>query len=248
MNSRILKLALLLALATGIMVPSAQAQFGTTQNGALTGGCPYAPVNGIDNLTGLIYGCANNHVWTDGHTAFLPFQGATATAITTANFTVLAGPGANQKISAGMLNQLGKTVHIHYSGLYTTAAASLLNAEVSLCTVNGCGSGTVVSPVGCVITTTNQANVLANGQFDVNCDFTTSAIGSAGTVMATSVGNFQLGTATSGALSPFAHLATGVSTAIDLTVDQFVAVQFKFTTSNAGNAATLLQANGGFIF
>jgi hypothetical protein len=168
------------------------------------------------------------------------YQGTTATSITTGNFTPLTGP-TTQKIPAGTAgaNLAGKTVVVRYGGVYTTGAASLLNTEVSLCTVAGCGSGTVVSPVGCVVTTTNQANVLANGQFDATCTFIVATTGAAATLMAKSTAAVNLGAATSAVLSVFGDLATALSAAVDLTVDEFVQPQFKFTTSNAGNAATL---------
>jgi hypothetical protein len=167
------------------------------------------------------------------------YQGTTATSVTTGNFTPLTGP-TTQKIPASAANAANKTVVVEYGGVYTNAAASLLNSQVSLCTVSGCGSGTVVSPAGCVVTTTNQANNLTNGQFKTRCTFITATTGAAGTLMASSVGSYNLGAATSAVLSSFADTATAVSAAVDLTVDEFVQPQFKFTTGNAGNSVTLM--------
>lgn len=234
MKNRILGIVAALAL---LAVPAAAQGFGQVSLAPLNGAnCNYAPTTAIDASTGVLYGCGNDHVYSDGHTLGT-FQGVTSTAITTGNFTVLTGP-TTIKIPAGKANFAGKTVRVKYRGVYTTGAASLLNTELSFCTIAGCASGTVVSPVGCVVISTNQANVLANGQFDGECMFTVAATGTSGTVMAKSSVSFQLGAATSAALSQFEDLATAVSTAIDLTVDEYLTLQFKFTTSNAGNAAT----------
>jgi hypothetical protein len=59
--------------------------------------------------------------------------------------------------------------------------------------------------------------------------------------MAKSHGWFNLGATTASAMSSFMDTATAVSAAVDLTQDEYVVPQFKFTTSNAGNAATLQQ-------
>jgi hypothetical protein len=235
MKSRILTIIAALALFACAEPAVAQYTSTTANQGSA---CGAAPGLGID-VDGFTYGCGNNstRLWTTGQRVVGIYQGTTATAITTGNFTPLTGP-TTQKIRAGTA-LAGRVVTVHYGGVYTTGAASLLNTEVSLCTVAGCGSGTVVSPTGCVVITTNQANVLANGQFDVTCTFIVATTGAAGTLMAKSTGAYQLGAATSAALSVFADLATALSSAVDLTVDEFVQPQFKFTTSNAGNSATL---------
>ncbi len=168
------------------------------------------------------------------------YQGTTSVPITTTSFTALAAAAADIAVPAGTVGKAGKRLRIHADGVYTTGAASLLNAEVMLCTVSGCASGTVVAPAGCAITSTNQANVLANGQFSLDCTLTSTAtVGAAGTFMAK--GNFgvQLGTATTAAISPFLDTAVAASAAVDETVQEFVNVAFKFSTSNAGNAAVL---------
>lgn len=236
MKSRIL--TIMAALALFACAEPAVAQFtSTTPNQGSA--CGAAPGFGID-VDGFTYGCGPNsaRLWTGSQRIIGIYQGTTATAITTGNFTPLLGP-TTQKIRAGTANTAGRLVTVRYGGVYTTGAASLLNTEVSLCTVALCASGTVVSPVGCVVTTTNQANVLANGQFYAECYFITATTGSAATLMAKSSGQYQLGSAVTAALSPFGDLATALSTAVDLTVDEFVQPQFKFTTSNAGNSATL---------
>lgn len=167
-----------------------------------------------------------------------PYQGTTSVGITDTAFHALIAAASDIKIPANTIAAAGKVVHVHGYGVYTNAAASLLNAEVMLCQVSGCATGTVVAPAGCAVVTTNQANNLANGQFEIECDLvSTSTVGASGTFMAKSHVCANLGAATSAVSSCFNDTATAVSAATDETVDEFVNVAFKFSTSNAGNSA-----------
>lgn len=167
------------------------------------------------------------------------YQGTTSVPITTTNFTALIAAAADIPVSAGGLNVVGKKLRVHGSGVYTTGAASLLNARVDLCTVSGCASGTDFAAAGCAVVTTNQANVLANGQFSIDCTLTDATTGASATAMAKALVCAQLGSATSAVQSCFQDTATALSAAVDLTVREFVNISFKFSTSNPGNAAVL---------
>jgi hypothetical protein len=172
------------------------------------------------------------------------YQGTTSVPITGTSFTALIAAASDIKIPANASGVAGKRLTITAHGVYTTAAASLLNAEVMLCQVSGCASGTVVAPAGCAIVSTNQANVLANGQFTMECYLTSTAtVGASGTYMAKAVASFNLGAATTAVQSYFADAVTAVSAAVDETKDEFVNIAFKFTTGNAGNSATLHDAS-----
>jgi len=174
------------------------------------------------------------------------YQGTTAVAITTTSYTALIAAASDVPLQANTLGVPGKHTHIRASGVYTNGAASLLNAEVMLCTVSGCATGTVVAPAGCAITTTNQANDLTNGQFTLDCILiASSTVGASGTFMAKGTVGANLGSATSAVLSIFADTATAVSAAVDETNIEYVNIGFKFSTSNAGNSATLQELTVG---
>lgn len=226
----------IIALAVAFALPANAQGFARIQKGPITDTVS-GPSWGVDTQTGQAYFC--NGPCLAGDITLGVFQGGASTSITTANFTALTGPTTT--IQQGELNVLNRHFRIRGRGRYTTAAASLLNTDIALCTVSGCGSGTVFSPAGCVVTSTNQANVLANGQFRFECEFTVSATGATGTVMAKASSSFQLGAATTAALSEFQDTATAVSATFDLTLAYFVQPRFKFTTSNAGNAAAVDQ-------
>jgi hypothetical protein len=173
------------------------------------------------------------------------YSGTTSVGITDTAFHALIAAASDIQVPANFLNINPRKLWVHGSGVYTTGAASLLNAEAMLCQVSGCGSGTVVAPAGCAVTTTNQANVLANGQFDIDCYLTTtSTLGSAGTFTAKAKVCANLGAATSAADSCFQDTSAGAaSAAVDETVAEFINIAFKFSTSNAGNSATLNEAH-----
>lgn len=168
------------------------------------------------------------------------YQGTASVPITDTAFHALIAAASDISLPAASIGVPGKTFRIHADGVYTTGAASLLNADVLICQISGCASGTIVSPLGCTIATTNQANVLANGQFTLDCTMiATATVGASGTFMTKGTACANLGAATSAVLSCFADTATGVSPAIDETKAQFINIGFKFTSSNAGNSATL---------
>jgi hypothetical protein len=166
------------------------------------------------------------------------YQGTTSVPITDTAFHALVAASSDILIPAQLTSVAGRKIRIHASGVYINAAASVLNAEVMLCQVSGCASGTVVAPAGCAITTTNQANNLTNGQWWIDCTLTSSAtLGSSGTFMAKGQLCANLGATTAVGCTDFLDTATAVSAAVDETVNEFVNIGFKFTTSNAGNSA-----------
>ena len=172
------------------------------------------------------------------------YQGTTSVGITDNAFHPLVAASSDIQLPANYANINPRKLRIKGSGVYTNAAASLLNVEVMLCQVSGCGSGTIVAPAGCAVVTTNQANNLTNGQFNIDCTLTTtSTTGSSGTFIAKSTVCANLGAATSAVLSCFADTSTAASAAVDETVAQFLNIAFKFTTSNAGNSAILHEYN-----
>ena len=205
--------------------------------GTITGGASNALVGMRFNMAGFT-NAPNNAV------AAL-CTGSTATTITFAAVPTIAetasATAANDiPLLANSLGIPGKRIRIRGDGVYTNAAASLLNVEAMLCQVSGCGSGTIVAPAGCAIVTTNQANNLTNGQFTFDCTLTaTPTVGSSGTFWAKGVAGANLGAATSAALSLFADTSTAASAAVNEAVNEFVNIGFKFSTSNAGNSATL---------
>lgn len=240
-------LALVILVAAMVFAVPANAQFTAAWSGGCAPTTATAPMSfALDLLTGIVYSAGNGTGYVRQDFTLGVYQGVTATAITDANFNTLTGATAI-KIPTGVANCANAHIRVRGSGVYTNAAASLLNVQLALCQVQGCASGTVVTPAGCLSTSTNQANNLTNGQFTFVCDLSTATTGTAGTLMAKSVGSYQLGAATTAALSAFADTATAVSAAVNLTVAEFFGVQFKFSTGNAGNTVTLQQVTAELV-
>lgn len=210
---------------------------GGVYTGTITGGASNALVGQYFSTAGFT-NTPNNKVYalcTASTATTLTLSGGATVAETTA-----ATAAADIPIRANTIGLPNKTVRIHAQGVYTNAAASLLNAEVMLCQTSGCASGTVVAPAGCAIVTTNQANNLTAGQWTLDCDLiATPTVGASGTFMAKSIMSANLGAATSAVQSVFADTSVAASAAVDETKNEFVNVAFKFSTSNAGNTATV---------
>ncbi len=213
---------------------------GGVYTGTITGGGSNALVGQYFNVAGFT-NAVNNKVL------------ALCTASTATTITLAGGQTIAETASATASNDIplfanslgipGKRIRVHASGVYTNAAASLLNVEAMLCQTPGCGSGTIVAPAGCAVVTTNQANNLTNGQWTIDCTMTaTATVGSAGTLWAKGTVCANLGAATSAIVSCFADTATAASAAVNETVNEFVNIGFKFSTSNAGNSATVQEA------
>lgn len=175
------------------------------------------------------------------------YIGTTAVNITTTSYTYLGGPIL---VPANSANYQNRRIRVHGSGLFTLAATSVLNVEISFCQVSGCASGTVVTPAGAVFTTASDANTASNQQWGIDETFTTSGLdsGSGGTFMAKGTACINVsGTAAANASSCFQDVSTAVSAAIVLTANEYIQVAFKFSTSNSGNYATLSDLSVEFV-
>jgi hypothetical protein len=138
-------------------------------------------------------------------------------------------------LPAGFLNAVDKVLHITGSGIYTTVAAQTptLTFKVKLCTVSGCGSGTVIT--ACSWTTAATTASVTNSWYIDNCDIGTITNGATGTVIGKGRADVQIGV-TGGVRAPEVDVETNnaASAAIDLTAALFVQVTIAFSTNAAG--------------
>ena len=193
--------------------------------------------------TGLFYNAAFGSL-SDLIGGLGAYQGVTSVGITDTNFHALIAAASDILVPANAIQSAGRRIHVHGDGVYTNGAASLLNVELIICQTSGCATGTTVAPAGCAVVTTNQANNVTNGQFDIDCSLvSTSTTGASGTFMAKSKVCAQLGAAVTAASSCFNDQATAVSAAVSETVAEYLNIAFKFSTSNAGNSAILHSAS-----
>lgn len=141
--------------------------------------------DGTTDPGGLLIAGRAQWVWYDGTVVRLLAPGATGANVTAV--TVSANTTGDQvlqevAISPAALNTLALAFKIHGSGLLTigTAQTPTLTFKVELCTVSGCGSGTVITLASMATAATVAAT---NNPWNLNLVGATSATGSTGTVL-----------------------------------------------------------------
>lgn len=146
-------------------------------------------------------------------------------------------------LTAGYLNSLGRPFDFFGAGVYTTQTAQTptLEFKIKLCTVSGCGSGTVVTLVDITSGATTAAS--SNISWNLRTLGTTAATGATGNLELHGDAHLDLGSALSTASTVYNDTNTAVSSNIDLTAALFVDFTVKFST-NAAGANTCTQREG----
>jgi hypothetical protein len=168
---------------------------------------------------------------------------ASTTAVTSSNPTINTDQNLIQlSLPATYLNSLTQTFTIIGSGIYSSTAASTpaLTFKIKLCTVSGCGSGTVVALAN-IVTTALNTTAITNATYNIVMTCVTNATGATGNLMCHGSPGLTLDT---GALvsSPdtlFADTNTAVLSNIDLTAALFV--QFTIAQSVVGGSNSYTQ-------
>lgn len=179
----------------------------------------------------------------------LTATGCTINAVTsTTPVTVNANSTSDQQLmelslSAGYLNSLGRPFDFFGAGVYTTQAAQTptLEFKIKLCTVSGCGSGTVISLVDITSGATTAAST--NISWNLRALGVTAATGATGNLEIHGPATIDLGNVISTASTVYGDTNTAVSSNIDLTAALFVDFTIKFST-NAAGANTCTQREG----
>lgn len=142
-------------------------------------------------------------------------------------------------IPAGTLNVLGKTLHVKASGVYSTAAAStaVITAEAKLCTVSGCGSGTVIDLID-IATAALGSVTVTNNNWNLDFHSTTQTIGASAAFEAH--GQFVIDTAalTTTADQVYADTNSATIGTIDATAQLFLQIAYAFSAGSASNSVT----------
>lgn len=168
--------------------------------------------------------------------------GALSGFVSNTTASTATNPNTEQQLSeltltAGALNSAGKIVRYHSSGRYTTNAGQTptLRFRVYLCTVSGCGSGTVVTLMDF---TTAATTASTTNSWRLVGDIGTLATGASGTLETRFWEQVQLGAA--GNLTPETRLdqTNAASSAISLTGVLYVRTTVLMSTADAGNSVT----------
>jgi hypothetical protein len=104
-------------------------------------------------------------------------------------------------LKPGALNTVNKMLKVEGAGIYTTQSAQTptLTFKVKLCTVSGCGSGTVIT--ACSWTTAATTASVTNSWYIDYCKIGTISTGATGTVIGKGRADVQIG-ATGGVRAP----------------------------------------------
>jgi hypothetical protein len=149
-------------------------------------------------------------------------------------------------LSAGYLNSLNQPFLFDGAGVYSTQTAQTptITLKIKLCTVSGCGSGTVVTLVSIVSTATIAA--VTNNNWNLAVLGYPHTIGATGNLEIHGPLAVDLGALTTTADSVFVDTNTAASANIDLTAALFVDFTIAFST-NAATANIFTQRSGGVM-
>lgn len=138
-------------------------------------------------------------------------------------------------LTAAALNTANKKLMVHASGRYTTAAAQTptIRFRGYLCTVSGCGSGTVITVYDF---TTAATTASVTNSWQINGSIGTITAGATGTLEFKFWQQVQLGAAAN--LTPETRLdqTNAASSAIDLTGVLYFRTTALMSSANAGNS------------
>jgi hypothetical protein len=169
--------------------------------------------------------------------------GTTGNGITnTTPVTVAANSTSDQQLMELALTSayLNSTTPIHFfaAGLYSTGTAQTptLQFKVKLCTVSGCGSGTVVTLYN--DTTTATTALVTNQPWNITLNSVTVTTGASGTLEIHGNMAVDLGALATTSDTIYADETTAVSSAINLTGLLYLDVTVATSTGNTGNSIT----------
>ena len=171
---------------------------------------------------------------------------ANVTPVTSSNPTINTDQALIQlSLPAGFLNVALDTVKIEEGGIYSSTAASspALTYKVKLCTVSGCGSGTVVTLFN-IVTSTLNTTALTNATMNLVGTCITSTTGASGNLICHGAPGLTIdtGATLSAPDTLFADTNTAVSSNIDLTAALFL--QFTVAQSVVGASNSYTQQYG----
>ncbi len=188
----------------------------------------------------------------DGTGAYSTPAGGNASVPSVGNITAVTANAnstsdqALQEIAlpAGFLNTLKQQTIFNSSGKFTIAVAQTptLTFKVKLCTVSGCGSGTVVTLASIVTAATVAAT---DNPWNMTLTAGTSATGATGTLIVHGFASVDIGALATAAESVYNDGNTAVSSTIDLTAALFVDWTITTSTGSAGN--TFTEQNAGVM-
>jgi|SRR6195256_3952111 len=145
-------------------------------------------------------------------------------------------------VPAGTLNLVGKTLSIRSAGVYSTPAASTttVNLKVKLCTVSGCGSGTVIT-LASITSAALGAIQATNDPWNVVMFSSTQTAGASAAFEAHGNLTIDIAALMTAAEAVYADGNTATVGTIDSTAQLFLQVTGAFSAASASNSMTHRQ-------
>ncbi len=219
--------------AAGATGPTGAGTTGSTGATGPTGGTGATGITGSTGPTG-----PTGTAGTTGATGATGATGVAGTGSSAASNVTPVTANANStseqflqevSLSAGFLNTIKQPFLIHGSGIFTiqTAQTPTITLKAKLCTVSGCGSGTVVTLASIVTGATVAAT---NNTWNVNLKAATSTTGASGALLVHGPLAIDLGAVGTVADTVYNDTNTAASSTIDLTAALFVDFSLTFST------------------
>jgi hypothetical protein len=142
---------------------------------------------------------------------------------------------ANSPIPAGVLNGAGHRIALVLRGVYgVNGATDTIVLRVKLCTISGCGSGTVAVLAATAAVTPGAATATQGWQAQVDAN-----VYSGGATAALDAQGFAQFALTSTTASPAITMPNTATVAVDTTVIEYIAVSAQFNNNSASNTIAL---------
>jgi hypothetical protein len=173
-----------------------------------------------------------NDVWVSTQTS--------NTAQATANVTTdqnLMSSTVGMPTAQWVMNAPGRTLQYFGAGTYSLGTSSTVTLKLKLCSVAGCGSGTVVTLASW--TTASQSTTSVTLAYNLSASCVTVTLGSSGTAECHGTLQFDSGATLAAATSSFNDSNTAVISGLPLAGQWFLQSTLAFNTSNASNTSTL---------
>ena len=232
--------------AAGLLTLGAATGCGTSQtSGAICGNEGTAPT-GTANVDTL-HEDSTQHAWevNNNNTGFMPVERTVCVNVTPV--TVAANVTSDQllmacSINANLLNVVGRTLRVYVAGVFSTAAASTasLTFKVKLCTVSGCGSGTVIAPIS-TATGATAALTASNLSFSQTSYISTQTAGATAAFEAHGFLDIDLSATAATSLSVYQDTNTATVGTIDSTAADFIQITCAASAASTSNSFTERQ-------
>jgi len=231
------KIGMLIAIIALLALPLAgQMRVGQGPPISCGPGANYMYLDSPNNITYSCGGLGTVPIPNDAWFSVLSSTTAQATANVSTDQNLISST-MGMPYSEWVMNQPGRLLEYAGFGTYNLGTTSTVTVKLKLCTIAGCGSGTVITLASW--TTASQTNTSVTLGFNVNAYCVTVTSGATGTLECHGTLNFDSGATLAAASTTFNDSNTAVISSVPLNGQWFLQSTLAFNSANASNTATL---------